>query len=647
MANTQLKSLKLNKANDKKKAFEPGTFKRFFTYLYKHNQKALIVVLITIIISSISSVFSSVMLQKLIDDVIEPGLQLGMDSVYEKLIIFVIIMISVYLLGILSVFIYTRMMATVTQGTIYRLRVDMFEKMQKLPIKYYDTHPHGEIMSTYTNDTDALRQLIGQVLPQMIQSLITVIATIVMMLVYSIWLSLVVAVLIILMLSSIKKIANGSSKYMMKQQDSMAAEEGHIEEFINGQKIVKVFNYEEESKDIFDSYNDQLFDDSNRANTYSNILMPLMSNMGNIMYVVIAFIGGLLVIGNVHNLSFSGYSLLTIGIIVAFLTFVKTLSQTVGRVASQVGMITMGLAGASRIFRLLDEEDEYDEGYVTLVNITKDADGIINETNERSNQWAWKHTHQKNGKTDYVELKGDIILENVYFSYVSDKIILKNISMYAKSGQKIALVGATGAGKTTITNLLNRFYDIENGKIRYDGINIKKIKKPDLRKSLGIVLQDVNLFTGTVLDNIRYGRLDATDEECIEASKKANAHDFITRLPNGYQTILTGNGSNLSQGQRQLISIARAEVADAPVMILDEATSSIDTRTEVLVQKGMDTLMQGRTVFVIAHRLSTIGNSDAIIVLDHGQIIERGNHEQLIDQQGVYYQLYTGVFELE
>ncbi|MDD4070500.1 MAG: ABC transporter ATP-binding protein, partial [Candidatus Izemoplasmatales bacterium] len=419
------------------------------------------------------------------------------------------------------------------------------------------------------------------------------------------------------------------------------------EEFINGQKVVKVFNYEENSKDLFDKYNEKLFEDGEKANTYSNILMPIMGNIGYIMYVVVAFIGGLFIIGNVFNLSILGYSTLTMGIVVAYLTFVKTLSQTVGRISSQVGMIMMGLAGASRIFELLDETPEEDGGYVTLVNFERDSEGKIVETNKRNNQWAWRHPHMDTGEIEYVELRGDIVLENVDFAYIEGEEVIHGINVYAKSGQKIALVGATGAGKTTITNLLNRFYDIPDGKIRYDGINIRKIKKPDLRKSLGIVLQDINLFTGTVMENIRYGRLEATDEECIEAAKKANAHDFITRLPDAYQTVLSGNGSNLSQGQRQLISIARAEVAGTPVMILDEATSSIDTRTESLVQKGMDELMKGRTVFVIAHRLSTVRNSDAIMVLDHGEIIERGTHQQLITQKGMYYQLYTGAFELD
>jgi len=633
--------------NMKKGSFKPGTAKRFFKYLFKNNRKELIIVMISIIIASLSTVFSSVMIQKVIDEVIKPGLENGMDSVQAKLMTFLIIMISVYSVGVVTAFGYTRIMAKVTQGTLFRFRVDMFEKMQKLPIKYYDTHPHGEIMSTYTNDADALRQLIGQVLPQLFQSLMTVIAIVVMMIAYSIWLSIFVFIIIYLMLKLVRKIAGGSATYMMKQQKSIAAEEGFVEEFVNGQKVVKVFNYEENAKEAFDAYNEQLFKDSEKANTFSNILMPIMANIGNIMYVLVAFIGGILIIGDVYNLSILGYTTLTVGIVVAYLTFVRTLSQTVGRVSSQIGMITMGLAGASRIFELLDETEEDDEGYVTLVNCTRNKDGQIVESKKRTDMWAWKYPHRSTGDVEYVELKGDIVLEDVDFSYDGKTEVLHGISIYAHAGQKIALVGATGAGKTTITNLINRFYDIPEGKIRYDGINIRKIRKPDLRRSLGIVLQDLTLFTGTVMENIRYGRLDASDEACIEAAKKANAHDFITRLPQGYETVLSGNGSNLSQGQRQLISIARAEVADTPVMILDEATSSIDTRTEALVQKGMDDLMKGRTVFVIAHRLSTVRNSDAIMVMDHGRIIERGTHDQLIEKKGTYYQLYTGAFELE
>lgn len=627
--------------------FKPGTVKRLLKYIVSEHKTQFVIVLIAIIISSVSVVFSSVMIQQLIDTVIEPGIINGMSTVYGDLIVLIIIMASVYLLNVIAGFIYTRIMAVVTQKTLYNFRIDLFNRMQSLPIGYYDTHQHGDIMSTYTNDTDAIRQLIGQVLPQILQSIITTIAIFVMMIGYSIWLLIVVIICLFLMMQISKKLAMGSTKYMMKRQRSIAKEEGFIEEFINGQKVVKVFNYEDESKKQFDEINQELFEDSEKAFSYSNIMMPVMNNLSYLMYVIIAFIGGIFIIQNVPNISILGYSTVTTGMLIAFLTFVRNLGQTIGRIGSQVGMISMALAGASRIFELMDESPEQDEGYVTLVNFVRNSNGDIIETNERNNQWAWKHLHQSTGQLEYIELKGDIVLENVDFSYVPGKEVLHDISLYAHAGQKIALVGHTGAGKTTITNLINRFYDIPDGKIRYDGINIRKIKKADLRRSLGIVLQDINLFTGTVLENIRYGRLEATDAECIEAAKKANAHDFITRLPEGYGTILTANGGNLSQGQRQLISIARAEVADTPVMILDEATSSIDTRTEALVQAGMDQLMEGRTVFVIAHRLSTIRNSDAIMVMDQGKIIERGNHDSLLKLKGVYQNLYTGLFELE
>lgn len=626
---------------------EKGTLGRLLKFIWKENKVRLILVAIGIVISAIGAVVATMILQNLIDTVIIPGMSLGLSSVWTDLVSMVIFMAGVYLLGVFASFTYTRLMASVTQGTLYRIRLSLFDKMETLPIKYYDTHPHGEIMSTYTNDTDALRQLIGQSMTTVLQSGLSVIATFAMMFYYSVWLTLVVIIIYVVMMLLVKKIAGGSATYMVKQQTSLAKEEGFVEEFINGQKVVKVFNRETIGKQTFDEFNDELYENSKTANTYSNILMPIMGNMGNIMYVIIAIVGGLLVVNGLFNLSVGPYPLLTIGIIISFLTSVRTLSQTIGQVSNQIGSISMGLAGASRIFKLMDEEAEKDHGYVTLIRVENDANGNLVETNKRVNRWAWKHFHKATNETELVELKGDIVLENVDFSYVEDKQVLHDISLYAKSGQKIALVGATGAGKTTITNLINRFYDIPEGKIRYDGINITKIKKPDLRRSLGIVLQDVNLFTGTVMENIRYGRLDATDEQCIEAAKLANADGFITRLPKGYQTVLTNNGSNLSQGQRQLISIARAEVADTPVMILDEATSSIDTRTESLVQEGMDNLMEGRTVFVIAHRLSTVKNSDAIMVMDHGKIIERGNHDELIKQKGVYHQLYTGAFELE
>jgi ATP-binding cassette subfamily B protein len=537
-------------------------------------------------------------------------------------------------------------MAMVSQGTLKNFRNDMFDKMQTLPIKYFDTNAHGDIMSTYTNDTDAIRQFIGQSIPTLIQAILSVTVMFLTMLYYSIWLTLVVMIVIFFMLKIAKKLGGTTATFMIKQQKSLAKEEGFIEEMMQGMKVVKVFCHEDENKEAFKQLNEQLFKDGEKANQNGNVLMPILGNVGNLMYVLLAIVGGLMVYLKTPNLSLTGISIVSIGIIVSFLGMSRQLSQTIGQASMQVSMIAMGLAGATRIFELLDEQPEEDHGYVTLVNAKKDLNGNLIETKEKTEMWAWKHPHQ-DGTTTLTELKGDVRLEDVDFGYVPDKLVLDNVSLFAKPGQKIAFVGATGAGKTTITNLINRFYDIWEGKIRYDGINISKIKKPDLRSSLGVVLQDVNLFTDTVLENIRYGRLDATDEECMAAAKLANADDFITRLPDGYQTMLTGNGSSLSQGQRQLISIARAAVADPPAMILDEATSSIDTRTEALIQAGMDNLMKGRTVFVIAHRLSTVKNSDAIMVLDHGKIIERGSHESLIEEKGTYYQLYTGAFELE
>lgn len=624
-----------------------GTFARLISYIFSHYRIHLIAVIICIIISSIASVIASVFLQRLIDECILPGVQSGMGAVWKEFISIITMMATVYVLGVLAAFIYTRIMAVVTQGTLMHLRIDMFDKMEKLPVKFFDTHAHGDIMSTYTNDTDAIRQLIGQSLPTVIQSALTITAMILMMLYYSLWLSIAVFVFIFIMTKIVNKVGGASSKYMMAQQRSLAKEEGFVEEMMNGQKVVKVFCHEDESKEDFIKLNEQLFKDSESANSYGNILMPILNNVGNIMYVLLAVFGGLLVYFNATNIGLQGVSPVTIGIIVSFLGMTRQLSQTIGQASMQVSMIAMGVAGASRIFELIDQTEEKDEGYVTLTNVKKNSNGELEETSEHTEMWAWKHPHSADGSVTYTPLKGDVQLEHVDFGYNPEKLVLHDISLYAKPGEKIAFVGATGAGKTTITNLINRFYDIPDGKIRYDGININKIKKPDLRKSLGVVLQDVNLFTGTVMENIRYGRLDATDEECIAAAKLANAHGFIERLPAGYDTMLTGNGASLSQGQRQLISIARAAVADPPAMILDEATSSIDTRTEALVQKGMDNLMKGRTIFVIAHRLSTVRNSDAIMVLDHGRIIERGSHDDLIAQKGTYYQLYTGAFELE
>ena len=632
---------------NKRPAAKKGTFGRLFRYLFDHYGMRLIVVMLCIIVSAVASVIATVFLQRLIDECIVPGISSGMGAVQNLLVHILLTMAVFYVLGVLAAFTYNRIMATVTQGTLKHLRDDMFHCMETLPIQYFDTHPHGDIMSTYTNDSDAIRTLIGQSLPMLTQSVLSVLAMLGMMLYFSVWMTILVLVFIGVMLTISKKFGGASAKYMMAQQRSLATEEGFVEEIMSGQKVVQVFCHEEESKRDFVKLNEKLFHDGERANQYGNVLMPILNNLGNLMYVLLAVLGGTLVILHAPNISLTGVDTMTLGIIISFLSMTRQLSQTIGQASMQVSMVAMGLAGAGRVFELIDQKAEEDHGYVHLVNAKKDADGNIVECEKPTGMWAWKHPHSADGTVSYRELTGDVRLEHVNFGYTPDKTVLHDVTLYAKSGQKIAFVGATGAGKTTITNLINRFYDIQDGKIRYDGINIEKICKPDLRRSLGIVLQDVNLFTGTVMDNIRYGRLDATDEECIAAAKLANADSFITRLPDGYQTMLTGNGAQLSQGQRQLISIARAAVADPPVMILDEATSSIDTRTEALVQAGMDNLMKGRTVFVIAHRLSTVRNSEAIMVLDHGRIIERGTHDQLIEQKGVYYQLYTGAFELE
>lgn len=622
------------------------SFGRLVRYLFSHYKIQLIVTLICIVISAFSSSIATIFIQRLIDECITPGVNQGFETVAGKFTSILLTMGFIYICGTIAAIIYNQIMAIVTQGTLRNLRNDMFDKMQTLPVKYFDTHAHGDIMSTYTNDTDAIRQLIGQSLPTLFQSALTITVMFLTMLYYSIWLTLVVVLVIFLMLKITKKLGSITANFMIQQQKSLAKEEGFIEEMMQGQKVVKVFCHEEENKEAFKKLNEQLFKDGEKANQNGNVLMPILGNVGNLMYVLLAVIGGLMVYLKAPNISLTGVSIVSIGIIVSFLGMSRQLSQTIGQASMQVSMIAMGLAGATRVFELMDEQPEEDHGYVTLVNVKKNAGGNLIETKENTEMWAWKHPHQ-DGTVTLTELTGDVRLEDVDFGYVPEKLVLNDVSLFAKPGQKIAFVGATGAGKTTITNLINRFYDIMEGKIRYDGINISKIKKPALRSSLGVVLQDVNLFTGSVIDNIRYGRLDATDEECIAAAKLANADDFITRLPDGYETILTGNGSSLSQGQRQLISIARAAVADPPAMILDEATSSIDTRTEALVQAGMDNLMKGRTVFVIAHRLSTVKNSDAIMVLDHGKIIERGSHESLIEQKGTYYQLYTGAFELE
>ena len=635
---------RMNNANGS--GIRPGTFKRLMAYLFSHYRVHLITVIICIIVTAVASVGQTVYIQILIDQCILPGVESGMDSVWPQMRSIFTSMAVIYAVGVLASLIYTRIMATVTQGTLKNFRVDMFTRMQTLPVKYFDTHAHGDIMSTYTNDTDAIRMMVSQSMPMLVQSILTILVMIIMMTRFSIPMFIVVCLFVAGMLTVTKKFGGMSSKYMMFQQRSLAAEEGFVEEMMAGQKVVQVFCHEEEAKQDFLKYNEKLFEDSKTANQYGNALMPILGNMGNLMYVVLAIVGGLMVYFQAPNLTWRGFSPVSVGIIITFLGMSRQLAQTVGQSSNQVALIAMGLAGTGRIFELIDEEPEEDEGFVTLVNAKHDENGELVEADHPTHIWAWKYP-RPDGTVTYTELKGDIRLEHVDFGYVPEKLVLHDVSLFAKPGQKIAFVGATGAGKTTITNLINRFYDIPDGKIRYDGININKIKKADLRRSLGIVLQDTNLFTGTIRDNIRYGRLDATDEEVMAAAQLANADDFIRRLPDGYDTVIDGDGGSLSQGQCQLLSIARAAVADPPVMILDEATSSIDTRTESIVQAGMDSLMYGRTVFVIAHRLSTIQNADVIMVLQLGHIIERGNHEQLIAEHGKYYQLYTGAFELE
>ena len=601
----------------------------------------LVCILINAIVSSVPSVFMQNIIA-LVDSSYKSG---DWSSVSGQILTFVGILITMYIISLIAGFCYTQLMAIITQGSLKKLREKMFDHMEDLPIRYFDTNGHGDIMSYYTNDVDTLRQMISQSLPQMLISSVTLLTVFCIMMYYSMILGLIVVAGIVCMTFAARYVTSHSSKYFLRQQVTLAKAEAFMEEMMTGQKVIKVFCHEDETRADFDKVNDEIFFNARNGNRFANILMPLLSNIGNVMYVVVALVGGALLLTDVPNISVSGMAF-SISIVVPFLNMTRQFAGAVGQVSNQVNMVIMGSAGAHRIFALLDEEPETDDGYVTLVNAKENADGTLTECEERTNVWAWKHPHH-DGTLTYTKLQGDVRFYDVNFGYTPEKTVLHNVSLYAKPGQKLAFVGSTGAGKTTITNLINRFYDINDGKIRYDGININKIKKADLRRSLGIVLQDTNLFTGTVMENIRYGNLDACDEECIAAAKLAGADDFIRRLPEGYNTMLFGNGSNLSQGQRQLLAIARAAVADPPVMIMDEATSSIDTRTEAIVQRGMDALMTGRTVFVIAHRLSTVRNSNAIMVLDHGRIIERGTHEDLLKLKGTYYQLYTGALELD
>ena len=627
-------------------AFSGKSLKRVLSMLYHFYPRLLPLSIFCMLFSAVASSIPAIFVQKVIE-IIEKWVDTGdWETASGEIIPKVLLLIGFYVLSIIAITLQTQLMAYMTQGFLSKMRVAMFEGMQNLPIKYFDTHKHGDIMSYYTNDIDTLRQLVSQAFPSLIQSAAIVLCVFGIMLYYSLWMTLVVIIGVLLMMLVSKKIGGGSAKYFIRQQMSMGKTEGYIQEIMNGQKVVKVFCHEDECSDAFNRINEELFRDSYKANAYANALGPIIMNIGNILYVLIAMAGGVFLLSGFSNISISGMAF-SISILIPFLNMTKQFTGNINQVSQQINAVVMGMAGATRIFALMDEEPEEDEGYVTLVNVKTDENGQLTETEEHTKHWAWKHPHSADGSVTYIPLKGDVRMSEVDFGYEPGKDVLHDVTVYAEPGQKVAFVGATGAGKTTITNLINRFYDIADGKIRYDGINVNKIKKHDLRRSLGLVLQETNLFTGTVMENIRYGRLDATDEECIAAAKLAGADDFITRLPGGYDTPLSNNGSNLSQGQRQLIAIARAAVADPPVMILDEATSSIDTRTEAIVQRGMDKLMEGRTVFVIAHRLSTVKNSDVIMVLDHGRIIERGNHNSLISQKGTYYQLYTGAFELE
>ncbi len=644
------------------KGIDPKILMRLLKLLVHDYPVHIVISLVCTIVSAIIGVMPAVYIEN-ITDIIVRGLEIAASStvsqawqaVSGEVVSSLVIMAVLYIVGLGVSVLQQQLIAIAVQGFLDKMRKRMFERMQNLPVKFFDSNNHGDIMSYYTNDIDTLRQLISQGIPSIISAVITLVVLVCVMLYFSISLMVVVFVGVFAMFRVTKFVGGNSARFFMKQQEAVGKMEGFAEEMMNGQKVVKVFCHEDASKEDFDRVNEELFKNVEKANTFGNVFGPIMNNIGNILYVVTAFVGGVLIVsdGKIPNISieniFSAGSLaapLAISVVASYLGMTKQFTGSVNQASQQINSIAMALAGAGRIFSIVDSETEVDDGYVTLVNV-KTENGQLVECEEHTGHWAWKHPHSADGTITYTELKGDVVLHNVDFEYEEGKPVLTDVSLYAKPGQKVAFVGATGAGKTTITNLINRFYDIADGKIRYDGININKIRKADLRRSLGIVLQDTNLFTGTVMDNIRYGKLDATDEECIKAAKLANAHDFIVRLPNGYDTELTSNGANLSQGQRQLLSIARAAVADPPVMILDEATSSIDTRTELLVQRGMDALMKDRTVFVIAHRLSTVRNSDAIMVLDHGKIIERGNHDELIAMKGTYYKLYTGAFELE